>query len=188
MTGKNIIFFSVTLRRFLGVLAFAWLIFIRSLRILLRFRQRLRVLELNAEDHYLLSNGILLLRWKIKNILWIRVNGIRTTNRHGILLHFDRLNQPIQIRIRGLWGKRTIALTVQPQATIHTHTLHAPRILSLLRSEVLKNGWPDQIQVRGFRFPKTRGNIIHINTIQLHILEFKLDPHEQTVLHHTQVR
>jgi hypothetical protein len=96
---------------------------------LLKWRKSLSVETLQVNETFLLSNGLLLIKWRLKNFLWVKIdNEILSVNPKGILLHYNRLQTPLKISVVGLFGKYKEKFFIVPIATVESKNLQAPAI------------------------------------------------------------
>jgi hypothetical protein len=99
---------------------------IRRGAIILFFRwpKNVAVTSLLIHDEFLLTNGILVIEWKLRNFLWIKINAtIKSYNRNGIALNFDKVSNPLVIEVQGLFGKYKEEFPLQRNETLRTSNL-----------------------------------------------------------------
>ncbi len=179
MKIEKIILFSDTIRTLLQQLKTVFTIIRRILFILLKWRKRLLINTVQINDSFLLSNGLLIIIWQLKNFLWIKINNqILTTNSKGILLHYDRIETPVKIKIVGLFGNYKKEFTLSPKATIQSEKLKTPQLLNnKFEIDEIKNSI-SQFRVKNLK-PAfinkglTKNFAINIQTINIQIPTFK---------------
>ncbi len=129
MRIENLILFSDTLRKLINHSSIVFTVFFRAVRILLKWRKLLSVDILQVNESFLLSNGLLLIKWQLKNFLWVKINNeILSVSPKGVLLHYNKLRTPVKIKIVGLFGRYEEEFLIVPTATLESKNLQAPTI------------------------------------------------------------
>lgn len=152
-------------------------LFFRVVVILIwKWPKKIRVLQLDANDKLLLTNGILIITWKCKNLLWIKIDGIATTtNSRGILFHYEKVSTSLNITFYGLFGKTTRIFVLKKKQRLVSENLYAPTFpgissLESIKGVIVFEGLSD-VESRLNKIPASTGPTI--SPIKLNIPPFK---------------
>lgn len=181
MKIENLILFSDVFRKLLQKLNTFLTLFKRALIILIRWNKRLSVKSLQINDSFLLSNGLLIINWELKNFLWVKIsNKIFTINSKGIIFHYDKIDTPIAIRVVGLFGKYEKDFTINPIAAIRSQNIPSP----IIKANKLKIGEVQnsitQFMPKNFSFSLMNKNLTsNIKPINIILPTFKMDNYHE---------
>jgi hypothetical protein len=96
---------------------------------------KLRVERIVVNDAFLLANGMLVIHWRVKNALWVRVDGKFMGSRENqVLVLAAKGRRMISIRVQGLFNSYRIEYHVDANVELMITPLGLPRCTISLES------------------------------------------------------
>lgn len=178
---EKLILFSDSIRKLLQKFKTILIIIRRIVLILIKWNKRLSVKSLRINDSLFISNGLLIINWEIANFLWIKINSkICTLNSNGIVLHYDRSNTPIKIKVIGLFGKYKNEFPITPVATIKSKNIKVPLIeVDRCKIAVVSNSI-SLFKPKDFNFSLSKIALAsNIKSINIILPNFKIDNYHE---------
>ena len=98
--------------------------FFRSIRLLLRSKREIQVLQVNHHKLWRFDNAFLWIELKAKNVVWIQVAGLKLTHRSNTLLvDLSKIqSKKLQIKLVGFRQQRLIEIDVTPEERLQSHS------------------------------------------------------------------
>lgn len=159
------------------------LVFLRVLLVIITGFRKLKVDSIFVNNEFLLSNGLVIIHWKAKNVLWISVQGKWIGGqRERVLVYSTKDETTLSIHIQGLFSNYKESFILSPLATLAVPgpppiRMPAPAVSNKiipLPIPVLSPNYP----IRGIEFS------IKVHAFDITIPPFQTDSHEPKKLLH----
>jgi hypothetical protein len=120
----NFILFSEYFKPIANKIKFVVIVIGRFLKIILRRRKRIELLQLDYSKKYLFDKSFLIIQYRFKNVLWYNFKDLKTTTeKKSIVLNLANINSTtIVFIVHGFLQKKMYHLTVQPDNILVTNS------------------------------------------------------------------
>ena len=171
--------------------------FTNLLKIVLNFNKELKIHSFKINDSLLDKNGIIELKWKIENLLYITINdNIKVTNQNGISIYANKIGSTLKIEVVGLKERKSLVFPIKTVANsnpLHkvvptlSKTQNKPKVYVKDLSTTEK--WAKMRSIfKNLSYKTTAPNIVvpnkktEIKNIELSISEFKLSKYNDQII------
>jgi len=115
------------LKRWLIYAGWAVIVVAKAFFLLVTGCRKLKLEKVMVNDAFLLSNGLLVLQWKAKRLLWVIVQDKWVGGRgNQIMLFTPGAETLLSIRLRGLFSSYTRCFSIVPVAALEVGTPSVP--------------------------------------------------------------
>jgi hypothetical protein len=123
----RLLFFSHRIKSCLLFTRGLAIVIFKALLLMVKGFRKLKVERVNTNNAFLLQNGLLLIHWRVRNALWVRVNGkwMGSCENQVLVLRADG-RRTVTIRIQGLFSSYRKKFDICPQAGLAVVQLRLP--------------------------------------------------------------
>lgn len=107
--------FSQYFKYLLHELQFVFIVIVRFIKILFRWRKKIQLLHLDYETEHLFQNSFILINYRFKNALWYRFGKHKTLEKQIKIFNLKNLESGFDLIVYGFFQKKVYNLKFAPQ-------------------------------------------------------------------------
>lgn len=126
----QILFFGDILKPLFKRMKFNVIVILRIFITIIRFGYKIKIVELDYNNRNLFTNSFLVIQYKIKNSLYVKLNdGKSTTNRNFIVVDLSTIEDgPMYLKIRGLFYQKKVEIKYRIEHHLDSSSFKIPSL------------------------------------------------------------